>query len=63
MSRGRHVRWTDVTVGDDTVGYVYQQDGKWMAVMEADGQMGRAVGSADNKTAAVNLVVAAYLRT
>jgi hypothetical protein len=61
--RSRHGRWVDVTVGDKTVGYVYQQDGKWVAVMEADDKTGTQVGTADRVREAVQMVTAAYLRT
>lgn len=59
MSKG----WTDVTVGDKVVGYVYQQGKRWLGVVEYDGRTGRSAGSAENKTDAVKLVVTAYLRS
>jgi hypothetical protein len=60
-------RWTDVTLGDKVVGYVYPRTTsgptQWGAVVEKDGQTGQHLGHADDKTAAVEMVKKAYLRS
>lgn len=67
LSRKTAGRWTDVTVGDTVVGYVYPRTTsgptQWGGVVEKDGRTGEFVGWAKNKTEAVALVTAAYLRS
>ncbi len=57
--------WTDVTVGDVVVGYVFQnrQTMVWVAMLEPPGRTSVQVGEARSKTSAVQLVVTAHLRT
>lgn len=55
--------WTNVRVGNRDVGFVYQKDGKWVAVLEVDGRTGKDIGITSSKKAAIDLVKAAYLRT
>jgi len=55
--------WTDVQIKGTSVGFVYMKEGRWRAVMDADGATGKDVGTATSKDEAIRLVKSAYLRT
>lgn len=57
--------WIDALVGDKVVGYVYRSTytSVWVCMLEKDGETAVNIGTARNKQAALDKVVAAYLRT
>lgn len=52
-------------MGQKVIGYVYKKrvGGKYVAMMEADDRVAAQVGEASSETEAMNLIIAAYLRT
>jgi hypothetical protein len=67
VAQQRQDNWTNVTLGDRVVGYVYPRTTsgptKWGAVVEKDGRTGSPIGHADSKTEAVEMVKTAYLKS
>ena len=57
--------WVDALVGDKVVGYVYRStySSVWVCMLETDGKSAVNIGTARNQRAALDKVVAAYLRT
>ena len=65
MAGRRGDGWTDVTLGDRVIGFVTGPDknGRYPAFLDNEGAGSKTVGTAKDKTAAVNLVRDAYLRS